>query len=120
MRIVGRMVFGERAQPPAGEEIALHQPLTGDAAARRFEDAHPQAVTRVRHHCADWPLASVEKERELAGVLEPELLVESPSQLQRLGRKPARAIAITPCLEERGDLHLRGVDICLHLARAYG
>src|SRR3979409_1497736 len=99
MRIVRRMVFGERAQPPAAEEVALHQALTGDAAAPRFEDTHPQAVTRVRHHRADWPLASVEKERELASVFEPELLVESPSQLQCLGHKPARAIAITPCLE---------------------
>src|SRR5207245_11287845 len=119
MRVVGRMVLGECAQPPAAEEVALHQPLTSDAAAPRFKDAQPQSVTRVRHHRAHWPLVAVESERELASFLEPELLVEAASQLQRLGHQPARAIAIAPRLEERRDSHLRGVDVRLHLARAY-
>ena len=47
VRVVRGMVFGKSSHAPTTEHVGPHEPLTGEPAPTRIEDAHPKAVPGI-------------------------------------------------------------------------
>src|SRR5207245_10780158 len=114
VRVVRGMVFGKSSHAPTTEHVGPHEPLTGEPAAARIEDAHPKAVPGIRDDGADRLLVAVERERELVAILQPEALMEAAPQLHRLYDQAARAVAIAPRPRPPRDGPTGGCPRALH------
>src|SRR5436309_9564919 len=99
MRVIGGVAIGEDTQPPPREDVRLHDAPACRPTALLVEDAHPHAVAGVRDDGRYRPLLAVDAERQLARLVQPELLDEPAAQLGRLTSQPDGSGAVTPSFE---------------------
>src|SRR2546421_1616975 len=99
MRVIGGVTIGEDTQSPAREDVRLHEAPACRSTALLVEDAHPHAVSGVRNDGRHRPLLAVDAKRQLARLVQPELLDEPAAQLGRLTSQPDGSCAVTPSFE---------------------
>src|SRR5437899_12862247 len=120
VRIVGRMLAGERANPPSAPHIGLHQPVDHPLGAIGWHDSVGQAMTSVRGHGSDGALVAVQPQIVGALFLPPEALVELLIEAGRPLAHLLGALRLAPYLKcLRHPQH--GVEgIALQLAQRVG
>ena len=96
VRVVARMVAGQRADPPPAPHVRLHQAIHHARSPVRRDDAAGQAVAGIGRHGADGLLVAVEAEVVGALALPPKGFVEALVQCQRLALELSRPFLLAP------------------------
>src|SRR3989440_2222678 len=98
MRVICGVASGEDTQSPPREDVRLHEAPACRPTALLVEDTHPHAVAGVRDDGRHRPLLAVDAKRQLARLVQTELLDEPAAQLVRLTSQTDGSCGVTPSL----------------------
>ena len=116
-RTVRGLVGGERPNPPPRPELVAEQPRHGGGGLLVADDPAPEQMAHVRCGGVNLSLPPVERQREVAALVDPKVALEPLLEVVRLRLEPPRERLVAPELAcEPGRTQPRVVRVALQLA----